>query len=59
MVEGLRRVRDLERHSCTVGSLSERCSNLYASMGFTEYDLDEAWSRNGIGLLRSQTSGDV
>jgi len=43
MAEGLRRVRDLGATLCTVGSYSERAGNLYASMGFTEYDLDEAW----------------
>jgi len=43
MAEGLRRVRDLGATLCTVGSYSERAGNLYASMGFVEYDLDEAW----------------
>ncbi len=43
MAEGLRRVRDLGATLCTVGSYSERAGNLYASMGFTEYDLDEPW----------------
>jgi len=43
MAEGLRRVRDLGATLCTVGSYSERAGNLYAAMGFTEYDLDEAW----------------
>jgi len=43
MAEGLRRVRDLGATLCTVGSYSERAGNLYASMGFMEYDLDEAW----------------
>jgi mycothiol synthase len=45
MAEGLRRVRDLGATLCTVGSYSERAGNLYASMGFTEYDLDESWSK--------------
>jgi hypothetical protein len=43
MAEGLRRIRDLGATLCTVGSYSERAGNLYALMGFVEYDLDEAW----------------
>jgi mycothiol synthase len=43
MAEGLRRVRDLGATLCTVGSYSERAGNLYASMGFVDYDLNEAW----------------
>ncbi len=43
MAEGLRRVRDLGATLCTVGSYSERAGALYASLGFTEYDLSEPW----------------
>ena len=43
MAEGLRRVRDLGATLCTVNSYSERAGNLYASMGFVEYDLNEPW----------------
>ncbi len=43
MAEGLRRVRDLGATLCTVGSYSEAAGNLYASLGFTEYDLSEPW----------------
>lgn len=45
MAEGLRRVRDLGATLCTVGSYSERAGNLYASLGFIEYDLGEAWAK--------------
>ena len=43
MAEGLRRVRDLGATLCTVGSYSEGAGALYASLGFTEYDLSEPW----------------
>jgi GNAT superfamily N-acetyltransferase len=43
MAEGLRRVRDLGATLCTVNSYSEQAGNLYASMGFVEYDLNEPW----------------
>jgi GNAT superfamily N-acetyltransferase len=43
MAEGLRRVRDLGATLCTVGSYSEAAGALYASMGFTQYDLSEPW----------------
>lgn len=43
MAEGLRRVQDLGATLCIVGSYTERAGNLYASMGFIEYTLDEAW----------------
>jgi GNAT superfamily N-acetyltransferase len=43
MAEGLRRVRDLGATLCTVGSYSEAAGALYASLGFTEYDLSEPW----------------
>jgi len=43
MAEGLRRVRDLGATLCTVGSYSESAGALYASLGFTEYDLSEPW----------------
>lgn len=43
MAEGLRRVRDLGATLCTVGSYSEAAGALYASLGFSEYDLSEPW----------------
>ena len=43
MTEGLRRVRDLGATLCTVGSYSEAAGALYASVGFTQYDLSEPW----------------
>lgn len=43
MAEGLRRVRDLGATLCMVGSYSEAAGALYASLGFTEYDLSEPW----------------
>jgi ribosomal protein S18 acetylase RimI-like enzyme len=43
MAEGLRRVRDLGATLCTVGSYSEAAGALYASLGFTEYNLSESW----------------
>jgi len=45
MAEGLRRVRNLGATLCTVGSYSEAAGALYASMGFTEYDLSEPWNK--------------
>ena len=45
MAEGLRRVRDLGATLCTVGSYSEAAGALYASLGFTAYDLSEPWRR--------------
>jgi mycothiol synthase len=43
MAEGLRRVRDLGATLCAVSSYSEAAGRLYASLGFTEYDLNEPW----------------
>ena len=43
MTEGLRRVRALGATLATVGSYSEAAGGLYASVGFTEYDLSEPW----------------
>jgi GNAT superfamily N-acetyltransferase len=45
MAEGLRRVRDLGATLCTVGSYSEPAGNLYASVGFTDYELSEPWEK--------------
>jgi GNAT superfamily N-acetyltransferase len=45
MAEGLRRIRDLGATLCTVGSYSEAAGALYASLGFTEYDLSEPWTK--------------
>ena len=43
MTEGLRRGSALGATLCTVGSYSEAAHVLYASVGFTEYDLSEPW----------------
>ncbi len=43
MTEGLRRVKALGATLCTVGSYSEAAHGLYASVGFTSYDLSEPW----------------
>jgi GNAT superfamily N-acetyltransferase len=43
MAEGLRRVRELGATLCTVGSYSEAAGKLYASVGFTAYELSEPW----------------
>ncbi len=43
MAEGLRRVRDLGATLCTVVSYSQAAGALYASLGFTKYDLSEPW----------------
>jgi mycothiol synthase len=45
MADGLRRVRDLGATLCTVGSYSEAAGALYASLGFTKYDLSEPWGK--------------
>lgn len=43
MAEGLSRVSKLGATLCTVGSYSEPADTLYASLGFTAYDLNEPW----------------
>ena len=43
MAEGLRRAARLGATLCAVGSYSEAAGALYASLGFTEYDLSEPW----------------
>ena len=43
MTEGLRRLRRLGATLAYVGSYTPRAHALYASMGFTEYDLSEPW----------------
>jgi len=43
MAEGLRRAAELGATLCTVGSFSDAAGALYASVGFTEYDLSEPW----------------
>ncbi len=45
MAEGLRRVRHLGATLCAVGSYSVAAGALYASLGFTEYDLSEPWMK--------------
>ena len=45
MTEGLRRLQRLGATQATVGSYSEHAGALYASMGFTEYDLSEQWNK--------------
>ena len=43
IAEGLRRMGDLGARAVHVGSYEEPAHTLYASMGFTEYDVSEAW----------------
>jgi GNAT superfamily N-acetyltransferase len=43
MTEGLRRLQRLGATQSTVGSYSVHAGALYASMGFTDYDLSECW----------------
>ena len=43
LAEGLRRVERLGATLATVGSYSEAAGALYASAGFTAYDLSEPW----------------
>lgn len=43
MAEGLRRAARLGATLAAVGSYSEAAGALYASLGFTEYDLSEPW----------------
>ena len=43
MTEGLRRARALGATLATVSSYSEAAGALYASVGFTEYDLSDPW----------------
>jgi GNAT superfamily N-acetyltransferase len=43
MAEGLRRAGQLGATLATVNSYSEEAGGLYASMGFTSYDLSEPW----------------
>ncbi len=45
MAEGLRRARALGASLACVGSYSEAAGGLYASMGFTDYDVSEPWTR--------------
>jgi GNAT superfamily N-acetyltransferase len=48
MGEGLRRAQKLGATLASVSSYSEGAHALYASMGFTEFDLLEPWSRAGL-----------
>ena len=43
MTEGLRRLQRLGATQATVGSYSVHAGALYASLGFTEYELNERW----------------
>lgn len=45
ITEGLRRVKNLGATLCTVGSFSEEAGALYASLGFTEFELCEPWMK--------------
>jgi ribosomal protein S18 acetylase RimI-like enzyme len=45
MTEGLRRVQRLGATLATVNSYSERAGALYASIGFTNYDLSVPWMK--------------
>jgi mycothiol synthase len=46
MTEGLRRLQRLGATQATVGSYSAHAGALYASMGFTDYDLSERWIKS-------------
>lgn len=46
MGEGLRRAYALGATLVTVGSYSEAAGALYASVGFTEFDINEPWLKN-------------
>ena len=43
MCEGLRRLAEIGATMAYVGSYTEAAHALYASVGFTEYDLSEPW----------------
>jgi len=45
LTEGLRRVYALGATLVTVGSYSAAASALYASVGFTEYDISASWMK--------------
>lgn len=45
LTEGLRRVHRLGATLATVASYSQSAGALYASVGFTQYDLSEAWQK--------------
>lgn len=45
MAEGLNRVKKLGATLSMVGSFSEEAGALYASMGFTDYELCESWMK--------------
>lgn len=45
MSEGLRRAQELGATLATVSSYSDGAHALYASMGFTGFDLAEPWIR--------------
>ena len=45
MSEGLRRAQKLEATLATVSSYTEGAHVLYNSIGFTEFDLLEPWSK--------------
>jgi ribosomal protein S18 acetylase RimI-like enzyme len=46
MLAGLARLAEIGATLATVGSYSEAAGGLYASAGFTEYDLSEPWIKN-------------
>ena len=45
MAEGLRRLRRIGATMAYVGSYSVEAHGLYAAMGFTDYELNEPWTR--------------
>ena len=45
MLEGLRRLKQLGGTMAYVGSHDPPARTLYASVGFTEYDLSERWTK--------------
>jgi GNAT superfamily N-acetyltransferase len=45
MLEGLHRLKKIGANLAVVGSYSEAAGALYASAGFTEYDISEPWTK--------------
>ena len=45
MVEGLRRLKRMGATMATVGSYDTAAHALYASVGFTEYEVSEPWEK--------------
>jgi GNAT superfamily N-acetyltransferase len=48
MLDGLQKLKKMGAVMAFVGSYSEAAGALYASVGFTEYDLSQGWSRTWL-----------